>query len=318
MGLEQDCATCHEDSHEGRYVLACARCHGQESFEQLEAFGHEKHLPLIGGHAEVSCADCHGDESPHSLDALGVGGRPGDRTCLECHASPHTEEFVRTSSRIADMAPGAACVVCHEHEHPTFREAVLTELVTAEQHQGSGFSLAFPHDEAACADCHSVDVDEFVGRYPGRGADQCSACHEDPHGGQFAVGPFSSGDCITCHDRTAFDPHAFTVEQHELTTLPLFGAHVETDCNACHLIPDDHGASDQIPPRAFRGSPGNCEERLTKSARTPCRERGSRLIAITARLPANRQATDTTGKTHLEQRLPAFSLQPANLLQRAS
>jgi hypothetical protein len=88
----------------------------------------------------------------------------------------------------------------------------------------------------------------FALRYPGRPADDCASCHEDPHKGQFE----KDRSCIDCHDRQRFDPHAFTVEKHTGTSLPLTGRHVEIECKECHLV---HGEGE---PRLFRGTPAAC------------------------------------------------------------
>jgi len=93
----------------------------------------------------------------------------------------------------------------------------------------------------------------FEERYPGRSADACAACHEDPHGGQFQVSPFAQAGCIACHARETFTPHAFGVEEHAQTEMPLTGSHLDTDCAACHLDPP----ADE--PRRFEGTSSRCE-----------------------------------------------------------
>jgi hypothetical protein len=155
------------------------------------------------------------------------------------------------------MPPGAACVVCHEPDHERFRERDIA--VDAAQHATSGFPIDPPHDEAKCVECHDPGIAGFDDRYPGRSADRCSACHDDPHGGQFRSGPFASGDCIACHERTRFEPHAFGVDDHALSAMPLTGVHLETDCVECHVDPQSGGPTPGDP-RRFRGTPDRCEE----------------------------------------------------------
>ncbi len=250
IGLDRDCASCHEDAHDGRMTIACASCHGQQDFRKLESLGHEKHLPLVGGHANVSCLECHKDNDAHSLEALGEGSGPGQRDCIDCHESPHRSGFVEGVAELASMRTGAACVVCHEHEHNSFREEGLD--ITPEQHAHSGFPLAPPHADLACDDCHSQDVESFAERHPGRGADECRHCHEDPHGGQFDDGPFGEQGCVACHDRLHFEPHDFTVEKHRQAALALTGRHLELECEECHKVPVE-GV-----PRVFRGTLSKC------------------------------------------------------------
>ncbi len=257
LGLAQDCASCHEDPHEGRMQVACAACHGQTKWDELHSLGHEKFLPLVGGHGDVSCRKCHAEDVPHSLESMGMrGARPAARDCAACHASPHSQPFSTGAAQLAGMPLGASCVTCHAAEHTSFREQGL--VISAEQHARSGFPLDVPHDKAACADCHAPAVANFAERYPGRPKDACSVCHADPHGAQFAQGPFAGQECTTCHDRERFEPHAFTLEKHALASLPLTGKHVETDCNACHRLPAPHSDGTKAP-RTFHGTPSGCD-----------------------------------------------------------
>ena len=252
LGLDQDCASCHEDVHEGRFALSCASCHGQTTWDGLHSLGHEKFLRLEGGHA-LACTQCHGEGTVHALDIVGgKSRRPPARRCVDCHDSPHREEFVAGVSKLSGLGPGVTCVTCHEAQHESFHERELLEM-TPEQHAASGFPLGEPHDAVACEKCHADEPREFAARFPGRSADECSVCHADPHGGQFAEGPFSDQDCLACHERTHFEPPAFTVEEHARAALPLEGQHAEIGCDECHEKP----AEDQ--PRTFRGTDTQCD-----------------------------------------------------------
>jgi len=252
LGLDIDCASCHEDPHEGQRALACADCHGQETWDGLRSLGHERVLPLIGGHA-LDCAECHSEESGHGLDVLGGRGpKPDARDCRACHESPHTPQFEQGNATLAMLPAGAACVSCHAPEHASFHELALLEM-TPDQHAASGFPLSAPHDTPACADCHDPATDRFEVRYPGRSPESCSTCHEDVHAGQFETGPFAGQECSACHARTHFEPHDFTPEKHARGALTLEGAHLELECAACH----ERASEDE--PRRFRGTPSTCD-----------------------------------------------------------
>lgn len=254
LGLAQDCATCHDDPHGGRMARSCAECHGQESFGDLAQFEHDDAFPLVGGHAGPSCADCHEPDGPYAVEVLaGSGAQPRWRSCSDCHDSPHAEAFVEGVARLVAAATGESCGACHAAEHASFRADAVG--VSPEHHAASGFALDAPHDAADCADCHLPGAQDFAARYPGRGADECRHCHDDPHGGQFdaiAEGPFALG-CVACHERHRFTPHAFTTDLHALTALPLTGRHLEVDCEACHTVPEP-GA-----PRLFHGTASACD-----------------------------------------------------------
>ncbi len=250
IGLEQSCASCHDDPHEGRMQIGCAKCHSQESWDQLGSLGHEEFLPLIGGHAEVGCRKCHEKDSAQSLESFGAGRRGAERACATCHDSPHAESFIASIARLEGTSDAASCVQCHEHEHLTFHDEVE---MTPERHACSGFELVAPHDAAACADCHAEDAATFALRYPARGPNDCAKCHEDPHGGQFESGPFAAS-CVECHERTQFEPHAFSVEHHARSNFELTGRHLSLECEECHKDPAEGE------PRQFHDIAQTCDD----------------------------------------------------------
>jgi len=251
LGLDQDCGSCHEDPHEGRMQVSCASCHGQTTWDGLHSEGHERQLPLVGGHGDVACRTCHEEKGKHALELMGESeSRAEVRTCAECHESPHKQDFAAFSARLAGFGTDRGCVTCHAAEHVTWRESA--SILTPGQHAFAGFPLEAPHSGLGCQQCHDPAAGAFQARHPGREAEACSTCHADPHGGQFHAGPFSGQECTACHDAQAFEPHAFTLEKHALSSLPLDGKHLDTQCNACHTIP----APEE--PRSFRGISSNC------------------------------------------------------------
>lgn len=260
LGLDRNCASCHEDVHEGRLGSRCADCHGQESTTDLFFVDHADVLPLVGGHAlgdatGLDCRSCHAEGDEHSLEALFARApalRPRERSCASCHESPHARKFLVQVAAVVTRSAGQSCGACHLSEHPTFADEGAT--VTPEQHAASGFALDAPHAEVTCDRCHAPELADFDARYPGRGADQCHACHDDPHDGQFAEGPFSTGGCLACHERHAFEPHAFDATKHALAALVLDGRHLEASCEECHRVPHDGAA------RVFRGTASRCED----------------------------------------------------------
>ncbi len=156
------------------------------------------------------------------------------------------------AARITNFLAGADCADCHPNAHKSFAEAADT--LTAAQHAASGFPLEDPHDRLGCEECHPRDLPGgFPARFPGRGADDCAACHEDPHGGQFAAGGAALG-CLDCHERHAFLPHDFDAQRHAGTDFALTGAHLAAACEACHKTPPGRPQA----PRAFRGTDRAC------------------------------------------------------------
>ena len=250
-GLVQDCASCHEDVHAGQMAVACADCHGQAAWDELFSLGHDRVLPLAGGHADLSCRECHAEGDFHALEIVGgAGARPTARACLDCHESPHADPFAGSAAEVLAQPLPASCGGCHLAEHETFRDERIP--LDAPLHAGSGFALVEPHAEVTCDECHDPLLETFAERYPGRTGQACSVCHADPHEGQFATGPFSEGECTVCHAPHEWEPPAFGVAEHGRTELALTGAHVETDCHDCHMLSGESA-------RVFRGMSSDCD-----------------------------------------------------------
>ncbi len=257
LGIEQSCASCHEDPHEGAMVLECAQCHSQETFEEQHSLGHADHLSLVGGHAALSCRECHDPTGLHALEGLARPGRKAKaRACADCHDSPHNEPRITGLAGMEGVRPEASCSVCHELEHERFDDPALS--VTDRQHAALGFQLGAPHANLDCAACHDPDLERFEERHPGRGQQACSACHEDPHAGQFddvleSGEPFGAAGCTACHAQTEFEPHRFDGNLHSRAGLSLEGTHAELECSACHSDPAPGTA------RLFDGTPSECD-----------------------------------------------------------
>ena len=256
LGLDQDCASCHEDPHEGAMALDCAACHSQETFEQQHSLGHEDYLPLIGGHADLSCRQCHAEDGLHALEGKAKPGRAASaRGCTDCHQSPHDEQRLNSLAGWEGLSLETSCSVCHVPEHEQFDQPGVT--VTDRQHAALGFALDDPHMDLECAACHDPNLSEFAERHPGRDQLGCAECHADPHLGQFddvlASGrPFGAAGCTACHSQTAFAPHGFDLDRHARAGLPLEGTHAGLECSVCHSDPAPGEA------RQFDGTPTEC------------------------------------------------------------
>ena len=244
LGLAQDCATCHDDPHQGRMARACADCHGQsEAFAQVAAFDHGDEILSRGAHARAACVDCHSKDGPRSVEALGSAkSPPPTRTCEQCHDSPHAADFIAASAAQLAQSGASTCGVCHDPAGGAFTDAKPPTDI--DWHAASGFALSAPHAEVACASCHTAaltggaDPSEALGfaqRYPGRSADDCASCHADPHAGQFAASRFAADSCLDCHERTSFKPSKIDASAHARTAFALAGAHLKLDCSKCHV-----------------------------------------------------------------------------------
>lgn len=252
LGLTSTCTGCHEDPHEGRFARGCETCHGQElPFAELESFEHGDSFPLRGAHGRAACSDCHVPDGPHSVEALaGHGAPPAARACLDCHDSPHTAGFTDAAGELLALSAGASCEGCHDAERGPFEHDI--EAFEPRFHAASGFALEEPHANLDCGACHGGGPERgFRARFPGRRADDCAACHDDPHGGQFQDALADARACVDCHGTRAFTPVNFGVQEHARTSFPLEESHASVACNACHLPADDT--------RVFRGTARACD-----------------------------------------------------------
>lgn len=251
VGLQQACNSCHADPHRGEMKLACATCHGQQTFAEPSVAAHDTWLPLGGAHAGVACRQCHEAGKPHALESLREGSHTNARACADCHEAPHSKAFLAGNATEAGVPEKAVCAQCHPVDFAEFSDVRVA--VTATQHAHGGFPLDAPHDGVACAMCHTPGK-QWAERHPGRQPDGCKSCHQDPHGGQFDVGPFAERGCMGCHERTRWEPHAFDVEHHAHTKMPLDGQHAKAKCAKCHRDPEPEE------PRRFAGTPHRCEQ----------------------------------------------------------
>jgi hypothetical protein len=200
FGLKTDCASCHEDKHQGRFGTRCATCHTETRWPEvtLQDFDHDQaRFALRGKHAQVECAKCHGE--PPKYQPLPFAD------CNSCHQDPHNGQFKQS------------CASCHTES----RWSNLS--MTRAQHPR--LNILGGHTEVPCGQCH----DRGNLRPPSRGT-QCVSCHAPVH--QAAFG----NDCKECHasirwlglpDKTGHDAH-------DKTRFPLAGAHAEVACDRCH------------------------------------------------------------------------------------
>ncbi len=217
LGLERECASCHEDRHRNTPAKDCARCHAPAGWKPALAFDHGRtRYPLTGNHARVACFKCHretGAAVPAALGAAAVplfGPVPHDE-CSACHADPHAGRR------------GGSCARCHNTEG--FRRVDRKVF----DHERTRYPLRGRHATVDCARCH--DPQAAPGTRPQFAA--CASCHRDPHGGK-ALLAGARADCAACHVVDGFRPSTFTVARHEAAAFPLRGKHALVKCEGCH------------------------------------------------------------------------------------
>ena len=98
LGLSRDCASCHQDVHQGQLGSACERCHITANWKDVTRFDHAaSRFPLTGAHARTPCRKCHLEAPPRD------GGKPYVRyvgvafaQCASCHRDPHHGAFAES------------------------------------------------------------------------------------------------------------------------------------------------------------------------------------------------------------------------------
>jgi len=263
-----NCNDCHKpDPHKGQFEARpkkgeCAECHTLDGWKP-SLFKVKEHdtsgYPLKGKHVSVECAKCHLAAGKDTIYKVKFA------LCTDCHKDAHDGQF-------ASAPHSNKCEDCH-----TVRD-FHRSLFTIAQHRDTRFVLTGAHAAVPCADCHKVGAAGRTDKImPFRFEDRsCTACHSDPHHGEFkdrmakrrADG--TPEGCEACHNvRSWTDINGF---DHAKTKFPLLGAHRVVQCGACHKAPV---GSRQV---QFKGTSQICEDchkdahkaQFAKAGKTPC------------------------------------------------
>ena len=257
------CRDCHGDDHGSQLAGrpdrgACDACHRVQGWTP-STFTVAQHatlrLKLEARHAEIACAACHGPERRdlpplpgiQALGKAGVAFKLKEIECAACHVDPHDGRYPR-------------CLDCHGMR--TFRPSTV-DIAT---HRRYKFSLTGAHAAVPCADCHdemkhppatsSLVLTRWV--FPrllfAAPKNGCEACHENPHGTQFAARA-DRGDCEACHGTDVFRP-ATRFDHNRDATFTLKGAHEHVPCDRCHTTSARPGGKPVV---VYRPVSGKCE-----------------------------------------------------------
>jgi hypothetical protein len=245
------CTDCHKpDPHNGQFIKRadrgeCSGCHTVDGFKP-SLFTVKEHAtsayPLQGKHASVKCEGCHIPAGRATLYKIKFA------KCTDCHKDEHQTQFA--------AAPYFnQCEKCHT------LNGYRPSTFTLARHKDSRFVLTGSHVATACNECHKaknpLEPKAVAYRFEDR---SCTACHEDPHRGQFkermvrANGKGVTG-CEVCHstktwtDLTRFD--------HSATKFPLVGTHRAVACIDCHKPPN---MGVKLRDADFKAAPSACED----------------------------------------------------------
>jgi hypothetical protein len=205
-----ECATCHDDVHEGKFGSDCAECHTEKGFRgsaNLGEFNHDRtDFALRGKHEAVDCKECH---KGSMLDPLPFN------TCLSCHDDFHEGQFVENGNT-------QDCSSCHDvsgFEGSTFG---------FDRHAATKFPLEGGHMATPCFECHLADDGKWKFKDIGQ---RCNDCHKDVHAGTLPEKYYPQKDCASCHITDSWLQNQF---DHTATAFQLEGIHSTTQCSECH------------------------------------------------------------------------------------
>jgi hypothetical protein len=244
-----NCTDCHKDIHRGQFANRekkgeCSECHTVEGWKP-SLFGVKEHAssryPLEGKHLKVECAKCHlpaGEATIYNVKFA---------NCMDCHKDVHGGQF-------ADAPYKNRCEGCHTVQD--FHRS----LFTIAKHRETKFPLTGAHVAVPCNDCHKEGMTHAADKgLPFHFQDRsCTACHTDPHHGEFndrmarrrADG--TAFGCEACHNTKSWiDVQGF---DHSKTKFPLLGAHRAVACDGCHK-PAPGKKEIQ-----FKGTPQRCDQ----------------------------------------------------------
>jgi hypothetical protein len=214
---ENQCATCHQDPHTGKFGTDCASCHQESSFKQVRFSSDFNHavtgFALEGKHAGMDCKKCHTTGSMTAPIA--------HSQCTSCHADAHNGIFAE-GGKIKD------CALCHTVQgfSPT--------TFTVEQHASTSFALAGAHQATACTACHLKEGEkQWKFRKLGQ---KCADCHTDVHEGTISEKYYPGQNCTVCHSPETWLEPTFT---HEKTGYVLEKSHLVQACSECHVRDDN-------------------------------------------------------------------------------
>jgi hypothetical protein len=254
-----NCIKCHEFSTKSP-SFRCVECHKEIAEEIERNKGLHATFPRTGAPG-AACVKCHSDHngenfqmvhwdpSPTGFDHSKTGyildGKHASVTCRSCHSPQHIASAQRPLLGSKDLAKtwlglSPVCTTCHEDKHqgrfgPNCAQCHSTIDWKAAKidthsfdHSTTRYPLTGEHVRVACEKCHSAGA-EGKPRYAGIPFATCSACHADPHKGEFKQ------SCESCHSTSTWKKSAFvSTFDHSKTHYPLLGKHLEVGCLICH------------------------------------------------------------------------------------
>jgi hypothetical protein len=204
------CLPCHQSNYNGatnpNHVAAgipttCEDCHTANGWTP-STFNHSTTgFVLDGAHATLQCSACH--------QGTITGLNPN---CVSCHQNDYNN--AANPNHVAAGIP-TTCQQCH---------TTTAWIPSTFDHSTTGFQLLGVHAQIQCSACHQGVI---TGLNPA-----CLPCHQsDYNSAPNHVALNYPTNCDMCHSFEGWIPSTFN---HDNTSFPLTGAHLQVQCSACH------------------------------------------------------------------------------------
>ncbi len=195
--------------------LDCTNCHLPNAWTPVKediVFDHNRgtRFPLDGRHASATCGSCHLNNRFDQPQAT-----PAD--CTSCHVDVHQGNL------------SSNCLSCHN-------TLSFTEVRGLDVHAATQFPLLGAHMQVTCESCH---LDDRRGAFTTLDT-HCLSCHQPDYQDAQSIDHVDADfpeTCEQCHNTLAWA--GGTVFDHITVSrgFPLFGAHEQTSCRGCHIMP---------------------------------------------------------------------------------
>lgn len=187
----------------------------------------KSHMDLEG---MSNCTLCHD-----------LGEKVSNTKCLDCHKEVKSLINKRKGFHASSDVINQDCFKCHSDHHGRKFDMIRFDEENFD-HDLTGYVLEGKHETIDCNKCHKPDYIEnndlkkrqntFLGLN-----NECLSCHDDFHQNTL------SNDCMKCHNMDAFEPASKF--DHEETSYPLKGKHINVDCVECHKVTNRNGVEFQ-------------------------------------------------------------------------
>ncbi len=213
-GRSVECFSCHQNTFAsaqspnhvaGNFNHDCTQCHSTANWTNATFNHNTTRFPLTGAHVATQCQSCHTNGNYQLVYT----------NCWECHQTDFQQ--AANPSHVAGNF-NHDCTQCHS----------TTNWTSATfDHSATRFPLTGAHVATQCQTCHTNGNYQLV-------YSNCYQCHatefQQTTNPNHVAGNFNH-DCTQCHSTTNWTSATF---DHSTTRFPLTGAHVATQCQACH------------------------------------------------------------------------------------